>query len=58
MTAVNVKQIHSYLRPAQIVALRKLSAASGAPVQLYLRLAVDQFVAKKEGARRKHRADM
>ena len=40
------------LTPKQIAALKKLSAASGAPVQHYLRLAVDQFLAKKKPAKR------
>jgi Ribbon-helix-helix domain len=53
MTTTNVKQIACYLKPAQIAKLKKLSATTGAPVQHYLRLAVDQFLAKKKPARRR-----
>jgi hypothetical protein len=52
MTTVHVKQVACYLRPVQIAALKKLSVATGAPVQHYLRLAVDQFLAKKKPAKR------
>jgi hypothetical protein len=46
MTAVNVKQVACYLTPTQIAELKRLSTASGAPVQHYLRLAVDDFLKK------------
>jgi hypothetical protein len=52
MTTTNFKQIACYLKPTQITALKKLSVATGAPVQHYLRLAVDQFLAKKKPAKR------
>jgi hypothetical protein len=48
VTTTNVKQIACYLTPAQIAQLKKLSAASGAPVQHYLRLAVDDFIKKQK----------
>jgi hypothetical protein len=47
MTTANFKQVACYLTPTQILALKKLSAASGAPVQHYLRLAVDEFLEKQ-----------
>jgi hypothetical protein len=55
MTTTNVKQVACYLTPTQIAALKKLSVTSGAPVQHYLRLAVDEFLkrqAKKKPAQR------
>jgi hypothetical protein len=48
MTVANVKQVACYLTPTQIKALKKLSAASGAPMQYYLRLAVDDFIKKQK----------
>lgn len=55
MTTTNVKQVACYLTPVQIAKLKQLSAASGAPMQHYLRLAVDEFLerqAKKKPAQR------
>jgi hypothetical protein len=46
----NVKQVACYLAPKQHAALKRMSAASGAPVSHYLRLAVAQFL---ERAKRK-----
>jgi predicted DNA-binding protein len=48
MTVKNVKQIACYLTPKQHAALKRLSAASGAPVAYYLRLAVAEFLARSK----------
>jgi hypothetical protein len=52
MMAVNVKLIACYLKAAQIAAFKKLSAGSGALVEDYLRLAVDQFLVTNMPAKR------
>jgi predicted DNA-binding protein len=54
MTIKNVKQVACTLTPKQHAALKRLSAASGAPVAYYLRLAVAEFLerAARKAARR------
>jgi hypothetical protein len=47
MVAKYVRQVACYLRPAQHDALKKLSASSGAPVQYFLRLAVDELLKRR-----------
>jgi hypothetical protein len=47
MVAKYVRQVACYLKPAQHDALKKLSAASGAPVQYFLRLAVDELLKRQ-----------
>jgi hypothetical protein len=47
MAAKNVKQIACYLTHAQHAALKRMSAASGAPVSHYLRLAISDFLARR-----------
>jgi hypothetical protein len=42
----NVTQVACYLTPAQHAALKRMSAASGAPVAHYLRQAVAEFLAR------------
>jgi predicted DNA-binding protein len=53
MSTTNVKQVACYLTPAQHEALKRLSAQSGAPLQHYLRQAVDQFLKKQTGKDKK-----
>ena len=55
MTVKNVKQVACYLTLKQHEALKRMSAASGAPVAYYLRLAVAEFLGRagrKRAARR------
>lgn len=42
----NVKQVACYLTLAQHAALKRMSAASGAPVAHYLRMAVAEFLGR------------
>jgi hypothetical protein len=52
MAAKNVKQVACYLTHAQHAALKRMSAASGAPVSHYLRVAITEFLARQtKGAR-------
>ena len=41
-----------YLEPWQVAALKKLSKETGAPVQFYIRKALDQSLRKKKTAKR------
>jgi hypothetical protein len=55
MAAKYVRQVACYLKPAQHDALKKLSAATGAPVQHYLRLAVDELLKRRRKKARRVR---
>jgi predicted DNA binding CopG/RHH family protein len=52
MVASKKVTVVCYLEPAQVAALKKLSTATGAPVQFYIRKALDQFLRVKKPAKR------
>ena len=43
----NVKQVACYLTPDQHTSLKKMSAATGAPIAHYLRLAVSEYLERQ-----------
>jgi hypothetical protein len=53
VTATKKVTVVCYLEPWQVVALKKLSKETGAPVQFYIRKALDQSLRKKKPARRR-----
>ena len=52
MTATKKVTVVCYLEPWQVVALKKLSKETGAPVQFYIRKALDQSLRVKKPAPR------
>ena len=48
MAIKNLKQVACTLTPKQHAALKRMSAASGAPVAYYLRLAVAEFLGRSK----------
>jgi len=51
MTVAKLIPTACYLKPEQVAALKKLSEQTGAPVQHFVRLALDEFLAKKKPRR-------